>query len=187
MNSNYRVKYKNGSFEVEIESSDKSYVDSKLAEFIAMEESERNQNGKQVSNSKQTKRKGTKATAQNSGVPDSKDNVDVAKIVAAINDDDEYDKIEEHILNKSGQLPRIIMCLYHAESADQSPITTGSIQTITDQLGIKITNANAAKTIKNNLKYFVADSVRKKGAIMKYKLNRKGNDAFQKLLNGERV
>lgn len=107
--------------------------------------------------------------------------------VSAINDDDDHDKIEENILNKSGQLPRIIMCLYFAKNVFGSPLTTGDIQTITDQLGIKIGSANAANTIKGNLKYFTADAVRKKGAVIKYKLNRKGNEAYNKILNGEKV
>jgi hypothetical protein len=186
MDSNYRVRYKNGDFEIEVESSDKNYVDAKIIELIAKELSGVSTKKNQEKKSTHPKKNSIKKTKINAS-ENTEEPVDITAIVSAINDDDDHEKIEEQILNKSGQLPRIIMSLYFAQEVLNSPITTGDIQTITDQLGIKIGSANAANTIKGNLKFFTADTVRKKGAVIKYKLNRKGIDAYKKILNGEKI
>lgn len=181
--SHYRVKYKTGDLEVEVESTDKAYVDSKLAELLTISE------GTPAKKAAARKRR-RKATGRSSSLDNDRNStsIDFPAIVEAINDSDEHDSIDKHILSKSAQLPRIIMCLDFAATALDSPyLTTGHIQTITDQLGVKIKSQNAAKTIKNNQKYFTADSVRKTGAIIKYKLNRKGQAAYKALLKGEKL
>jgi len=187
MENIYRVSYKIGSFEIEVESSDKEYVDSKLRELLARggdKAIQIEQRDKKVVRPENMTPKKSGETSDRTEVEGS---IDIAAIVSAINDNDDHEKIEINILNKSGQLPRIIMCLYFAEDVYGAPITTGDIHSITDQLGIKISAANAGTTIKNHQKYFAADTVRKKGAVIKYKLNRKGNEAYKKLLNGENI
>ena len=186
MEKYYRVKYRNGGLEIEIESSDQQYVDNKFKELIGKEVSASRSKNNQTK--PKVKKKAHQKIKENTS-NDSSDNteIDITGIVSAINDDDSHTMIEENILNKSGQLPRIIMCLHFADDLLAQTLTTGDIQTITDQLGIKISNTNAANTIKANLKYFSADSVRKKGSVVRYKLNRKGKDAYQKLLNSEKI
>jgi hypothetical protein len=180
---NYRIKYKKGDFELEIESTEKSYVDEKLQEMLKSTLAPK----PKVDRKKQSKKKGTTSSSQGEGIQDGRPQVDIPAIIEAINDDDEHDKIEEQILNKSAILPRVLMCLQFSQETVNEPLTTGDIQTITDQLGIKVSSANAGTAIKKNLKYFTTDSVRKKGAIMKYKLNRKGLQAYQKALDGEKI
>ena len=176
--SNYRVKYKKGDLEIEVESTEKSYVDGKLAELLSTK-------SESTKPAPRTNRRRTKTKEDPAGKDTNQ--VDVAAIVDAINDSDDHAEIDKYILSKVGQLPRIIMCLHFAaETLDSPTLTTGNIQTITDQLGIKIGAANAGATIKNNQKYFTAGSVRKKGAIMKYKLNRKGQAAYNSILKGEK-
>jgi len=182
--SNYRVKYRNGELEIEVESTDKAYVDKKLAELLES----RSEPAKQTPEKKPPHRKSAGKSKSSGSTPESSTHVDVPAIVEAINDSDDHDAIDKHILSKSGQLPRIIMCLEFAASTLDSPyLTTGNIQTITDQLGTKIKSQNAATTIKSNQKYFTADSVRKTGAIIRYKLNRKGLTAYKTLLKGEKL
>ncbi len=189
MTNNYRVKYKNGDFEVEIESSDKGYVDSKLAELIAAEVV--SSTSPSASSKKQKsliKKRAVKATNTEESDIAEHSKVDIAKLVGHINDADNHDDIAKHILGKSAQLPKILMCLYFAMENLESPnLTTGNIETITDQLGIKMKCANAVTTIKKNQKYFAQDTVRKMGAIMKYKLNRKGKDAYLKVVTGDKI
>lgn len=175
--SNYRVKYKKGEVEIEVESTDKAYVDKKLTELLSSSEEPR-----KPTPSKRSKT--NKANDSGGGTGQ----VDVPAVVDAINDFDDHEKIEEHILKKPGQLPRIIMCLKFAASTLDSPLlTTGDIETITDQLGVKLFSRNAASAIKKNQKYFTLDSVRKPGAIVKYKLNRKGETAYETLLKGKKL
>ncbi|HFD31767.1 MAG TPA: hypothetical protein ENJ28_03500 [Gammaproteobacteria bacterium] len=182
--SNYRIRYRKGDFELEVESTEKQYVDSKFKELL---------NAKPDSAAQAPKKKtARKKPASNSKQNDSKQGgsgqIDIPAVIEAINDSDDHEAIDENILSKSGQLPRIIMCLKFAESTLDSPyLTTGHIQTITDQLGIKIKSQNAATTIKSNQKYFTADAVRKAGTIIKYKLNRKGLTAYNNLLKGEKI
>lgn len=177
--SNYRVKYRDGNLEIEVESTDKAYVDKKLAELLSL----------QVKPAKQPRRKSAnRRQSTNDSTEEDSSQVDVVAIVAAINESDEHDAINNHILSKSAQLPRIIMCLKFASTTLDSPLlTSGDIETITDQLGIKIKSQNAGTAIKNNQKYFTPSSVRKRGAIMKYKLNRKGDTAYKNLLKGEKL
>lgn len=180
--SNYRVKYKKGDLEIEVESTDKNYVDGKVAELLAADKVA----PKKVA-AKRPRRKAT-TKSDSSDSPQDAAGVDVPAIVEAINDSDEHDDIDKNILSKSAQLPRIIMCLHFAESVLDSPnLTSGDIQTITDQLSVKIKSQNAGTTIKKNQKYFTADSVRKRGAIIKHKLNRKGKAAYNTLLKGEKL
>ena len=177
--SNYRVKYRDGNFEIEVESTEKAYVDDKLAELLSSQTKPAKPPQRRSPNRRQS---ASNSTDEDSG------QVDVAAIVEAISDSDDYDAIDTHILSKVGQLARIIMCLKFASTTLESPqLTTGNIELITDQLGIKITPQNAGKVIKRNLKYFTASSVRRQGAIIKYKLNRKGLDAYDKLLKGEKL
>lgn len=182
--SNYRIKYKKGDFEIEIESTEKNYVDEKIKEML---EASPKQEVKSIKK-KAVKKSPGSSSQRSKGDSDSEPQINIPAIVEAINDYDDHEAVDKHILSKSAQLPRIIMCLKFADEALDSPyLTTGNIQTITDQLGVKIKSQNAATTIKSNQKYFTADSVRKVGAIVRYKLNRKGITAFDKLLKGEKL
>ena len=180
MTNNYRVRYRNGDLEIEVESADKAYVDSKLSELLE----------KDVKPAIKTKTK-TKSIKPKTRKPvnnEEENSVDVPTLVDAINESDKHENIEKNILNKPSQINRIILCLYYAsEVLDPPCLTTGDIEKITNQLGVKLSSQNAAKTIKANQKYFTADQVRKVGAIIKYKLNRKGISAYGHILNGEKL
>lgn len=163
----YRIKYKSGNLEIELESDDKEFVEAKFKELVAKPSPNIPPPRGQAAND------------------DSADNdFDVNAIVNAINESERYKTIEEKILNKSNVLNRILLVLYFINQIYPAlAISTGGIQSVTDQLGVRISSANAATTIKNDSKYFAADTVRKKGAIVKYKINKKGIDEFEKLLS----
>jgi hypothetical protein len=166
MTDNYRIKYKSGEFEVEVESTDKSVV-----------------LPSKVQPSKKTpalKKKPTSSTVTSN----KETGVDIVKIINSINESEQHDIIKENILNKVKNLNKILLVFYFTNEAhgNNTYITTGNVEKITDQLGIKIEKTNIGKNIKKNLKYFSTENVRKKGVITKYKLNRKGIEEFKQII-----
>lgn len=73
--------------------------------------------------------------------------IDVAGIVEKIQDSENFTDIEKNILDKSDQLPRILLAGQFAHEHGQNSFTTGDIEGITDQLGMKIIQTNASKCI----------------------------------------
>ena len=183
MSNSYRVRYKVGDFEIEIESSDKEYVESKLKELL----------NKKLLEAVKTRRRETeelpprgKAKKKQAPKKEEEAKLDIPGFVDHIKELDDYLILEEKVLNQNQQLPKILMCLYYAKDFFDSPfLTTGQIETITDQFGAKIKKGNVGAKIKKEKKYFTADRVRKKGAIMQYKLTRPGLQEFQKYLKEE--
>lgn len=177
MGTVYRVRYRKADFEIEIESSDKAFVDSKLSEFVRRETppSGKQTRGRGANRERDRGKKGDESSVSNS-------TVNIPDIVDSIKNSEDHSLLDSNVLKKPSQLPRILMCLYYVKDNEDPYLTTGQIETITDQLGVKIKSQNAANTIKRNLSYFSADRVRKTGAIVRYKLNRKGIEEFKKIL-----
>ena len=114
--------------------------------------------------------------------------VQIPQIVSAIKDADDYDEIEKNILNKSAQLPRVLLCLhYAAQVSGPDALTTGQIAYIAHQLDVGIKAPNVNKTIRKNSKYFASDAARRPGAKVPYRLNRRGKDAYAKAVKGEKL
>ena len=75
------------------------------------------------------------------------------------------------------------MCMYYAAEQFSDPyLTTGEMEAVTDQLGVRIDSSNAAKVLKKNSTYVTTDTMRKPGTIVGYKLNRSGVKHFENLL-----
>jgi hypothetical protein len=180
MGNNFRIRIKTGDHEIEIESSDKEYVDSKLKELAAQFASA---SPKRPPFTPRRKPKEAKETTGSSNGP----GLDVPGFVAQIKDSDDYSDLEQNIIDKPAMLPKLLMCMHFAKELSDDPyLTTGQIQAITDQLGIKIHMANVGKAIKSNQKHFTAKTARKRGQAVPYKLNRNGEAAFQRFLKGEK-
>ena len=181
MADNYRIKYKSGDFEVEVESTDKAFVESKLNELIKETPSTKTRAPKKTTTSKKTA-----STPQAARETDNDESgVDIMAIVNAINDADNHDQIDEKILKKANQMNRILLVFYFVNELydNNTTITTGAIVKITDQLGVKIKAPNVANKVKANAKFFAADAVRKKGTASKYKINRKGLEEYERVLS----
>jgi hypothetical protein len=179
------VRYRSGDFEIEVSSPDKAFVDAKLAELLKKPApAERERTLEERKPTRKPSRSSTKAPAPSSTGRE----LDVPALVERINEADNHAQLEAHVLNKRDALPRVMLCL-HEVRKDSSPyLSTGDIEKITNQLGVRIFSENAARAIRQNLKYFTADSVRGgRGAKPKYKLNRQGIAAFEKLLKGEQL
>lgn len=129
----------------------------------------------------QTKRQATKQT----GKVDSKDKPDLAKIVNLVKDCDEAEAIETQILDRSGQVNRVLLPLYivHTHMGNAIGLTSGDVNKITTDLGIPIGQANASTTLsKTASKYVIGDATRKKGQTVRYKLSRRGAQYVKSIL-----
>jgi len=185
MAGNYRIRVKKGDLEVEVESTDKSYVDSRLKELLsdAQAVSAPQKPPSTKKQSPQVKRKKQNSNKNKSSQNEQVTGIDIPGIVAHLKDSDDYAQIEAKILDKRDVLNRIMMCMYYAVEFSGDPfLTTGQVEAITNELGVKVGMANAANKIRDNQKYFTGKTVRKKGQPVPYKLNRQGKNAFKAIL-----
>ena len=113
--------------------------------------------------------------------------IDLAAIVNTINDCDEADLIERIVLDESDVVNRILMCLYINEKyfGSKPPMTTGDISKILKQLGVPVATANVSIAISRKANsYVMYDGVRTKGSVIRYSINRRGFQYFERLLSG---
>ncbi len=108
----------------------------------------------------------------------------IVTIVKKIKDCDEADKIEAEILDKTAQSGRVLLPFFICHKYfPQQTLTTGDIEKITSELGVKVKTSNVSTAITKSLqKYLDGSSTRKKGRAVSYKLNRKGAKYFESLL-----
>lgn len=119
------------------------------------------------------------ATAENSK--------DLALSIAnKISDCQESEEIKTNILDKKGAEARVLLCFYIAyKYFEHAWLTSGDIETITAELGVKITTGNASNKIKGLRIYLESGSVRRMGAPTSYRLNRNGEKRMREILNGK--
>lgn len=111
----------------------------------------------------------------------------ILEIVNKIKNSDEADAIETNVLDKSAVAGRILLPFFICSKYFPTQrLTSGDVEKITSELGVKIKTSNVSKAITNSLlKYLDGDSTRKKGKAVSYKLNRKGVKYFESLLAGD--
>jgi hypothetical protein len=115
------------------------------------------------------------------------DSVDLAAIIETIKNCDQAEKIETQVLDKPGQVNRILLPLFivHEHMDNAYSMTSGDISQITTDLGIPVQQPNASRTLSGTAsKYVIGDKVRKKGQAVRYKLSRRGVQYFKKVLSG---
>ena len=180
MVSSYRVRIKRGKEEIEVESTDKKYVDGKIEEFLA-------QSRKVTPRIKSQPGKGREGKS-NLAERASKDHqIDISALVEYIKDSESYPKVEENIIDKRPMVPKIMMCMHFAKEFSDDPyLTTGQVEAITNELDVKIHISNVSKAIRKNRRYFSGKRSRKRGQRVPYKLTRIGETAFEKYLKGEK-
>ena len=114
------------------------------------------------------------------------DEIDIARIVACIRDCDAAESIEVRILDQRDAMNRVLLPLYiqYKFFNPNIGLTSGNVQKITDQLGVKVEISSASKILSGRAKSYVSgDSVRKKGSPVRYKLTRRGVIYFEELIN----
>ena len=186
MTEQYRVRFRRGDYEVEVESSDRAFVDEKLAELVAHrlgDNPTRTLKGSAKRKKRTSKPPGQRKKASGRT---SRPDKELVELVHHIQDHKDFDKLDKAILSKPGQLPRILMCLYYgAEHFDDPHFTTGELEAVTNQLGVRILKGNIGKTLKQHPTYVTMDSIRKQGTVIGYKINRNGSTYFESLLKDE--
>lgn len=113
------------------------------------------------------------------------DKPDLAKIVNLVKDCDEAEVIETQVLDRSGQVNRVLLPLYivHEHMSNAIGLTSGDVKRITTDLGIPIGTANASTTLsKTASKYVIGDATRRRGQPVRYKLSRRGLKYFKSIL-----
>jgi hypothetical protein len=118
---------------------------------------------------------------------DENETPDIAAIVTHIKDCDEAERIEARVLDRKDMLNRVLLCLWivHHNVSPKIGLTSGDIEKITDQLGVKVGISNASTILSGRAKAFVSgDTVRKQGGAVRYKLNRRGVQQFESVLAG---
>ncbi len=110
-------------------------------------------------------------------------------IVNKIKDCDEFEKIEKEILDKKSIPGRVLLPFYICyKYFPQQGLTTGDVEKITEQLGVRVRTPNVSNAVTGPLwKYLAGDSSRRRGKVVVYKLNRKGAKYFESLLNPETI
>ena len=199
----YRVWCRHGKLEIEIESTDKAYVDRKVAEFTASlpkaavkatkgkstkpkglskkSAPKKPKKGKKKRDAaakkapkKKVKKSATKKAAKKAPAKKAAKKVDLA---AAIRGAKNFTDIKTNILGKSRQLPRVLVCLSFASEATAADVTAA-----TKKLGSEIIPNNVAKVIRQQGKGLVSSN--KSGAVTAYALTAKGKKHVDGLLKG---
>ena len=135
-----------------------------------------------------SKRKSPKKKAVAKSVAESpEDNsVDLMRIIEVIRNCDEAEAIEANVLDKTGQVNRILLPLYvvHEHLDNAFALSSGEISRITTDLGVPVQTPNASRTLSGTAsKYVIGDSVRKKGQTVRYKLSRRGVQYLSEVLS----
>ncbi len=109
------------------------------------------------------------------------------KIINKIGDCDESDDIQSNVLDKRDREGRVLLCMYVSyKYFDNAWLTTGDIEKITSDLGVKIDISNVTKALKALRLYTEHSSVPKKGQSTPYRLNRKGIKRFEEIIHGKK-
>ncbi len=112
---------------------------------------------------------------------------DLSTIIQIIKDCNEAENIETTVLDKIGQVNRILLPLFivHKYMDNAYGLTSGEVSQITTQLGIPVQTPNASKTLSETAsKYVIGNKVRKQGQPVRYKLSRRGVQYFKDVLDG---
>ncbi len=186
MNS-YRVHYKKGDIEIEVESTDKGYVDQMLQKFLPPQASQTLQR-KPPERKPKPLRTGHRQTRDKEAAPNEQETtIDYAAVANAVHESDKTEDIQKNVLDKRDSLGRILTAFHFAHETGNEHLTTGDIEKITDQLRVKISKSNVSHCMATNRRYFSAGTTRRRGAKVPYKLNRQGELAYKRCLAGQKV
>jgi hypothetical protein len=108
------------------------------------------------------------------------------KIVNMIGDCDESVVIQTNVLDKRSSERKILLCFYISHKYFGNEwLTTGDVEKITAELGVKIDRRNASNYLKTLHSYLESGAARKRGQPTPYRLNRKGIKYFEEIIHGK--
>ena len=111
---------------------------------------------------------------------------DIALAIAnKTTDCDESTDIQTKVLDGRSVDAKVLMCFYISHKYfGNAWLTSGDVQRITAELGVKIAVGNASNALKKLRTYLETGKVRKKGSPTPCRLNRSGVKRFEEILNG---
>ncbi len=139
-----------------------------------------------ISHKRPPKKASRKRAAANS--ESASDTLDLTQIVNEVKGCDEAEDIETKILDKSSQVDRTLLPLYivHEYFDNAHGLSSGDINKVTTELSVPVSQPNASKTLSGTAsKYVIGDTARKKGATVRYKLNRRGVKYLKSVISGD--
>ena len=186
MSTEYRVRYKKGDTEIEIQSGEKEYVNSMFDKLMTM--ISRHHELPAIVRRTTSQRSRPKVQSGNAGSDATQDTtVDAADIANKVNEADNHTKIVQHILNKPKRLPKVLLAFHFAHECGFDQLTSGDVEKITDELGVKVEHTSASHCISDNRRFFSAGAARRRGAKIRYKLNHQGEQTYKKVLDTGKV
>jgi hypothetical protein len=127
-----------------------------------------------------------KAPAERKSSSDT-DQPNLAEIINLVKNCDEAEAIGTQVLDRTGQVNRILLPLYivHEYQDNAFALSSGDINKITTDLGIPMQTPNVSGTLSGSAsRYVMGDKVRKRGRATRYKLSRGGVKYFKTVLKG---
>jgi hypothetical protein len=109
----------------------------------------------------------------------------IIQVINKVKNCKESDSIEKNILDKNSAAGKILLPFYICSKYFPTlSLTTGDVEKITAELGVRIDISNVGKAIRKSLlKYLDSNTTRTHGVPTNYKINRKGIKYFEGLLN----
>ena len=97
----------------------------------------------------------------------------------------ESESIQTKVLDGRSVDAKVLMCFYISHKHfGNAWLTSGDIQRITSELGVKVAVGNASNAMKKLRTYLETGKVRKKGSPTPCRLNRGGVKRFEEIING---
>lgn len=112
------------------------------------------------------------------------DDMDLA-MANSITNCEEAELIQNKVLDSRNLEARILLCFFISDKYfGNAWLTSGNIERITSELGVKVSSANASTKLKSLRAYLESGKVRKNGLPTPYRLNRSGQKRFENILHG---
>ncbi len=184
MTVKYRVRIRTADAEVEVEAESLDEIEAAIGEVRSRSFFG---GGSRTDAGSKARSRQTQETEPTGGSASTK-RPDLVEIVNSIKEADEFDVVDRVVLSQRAELPRVLMCGYYALKSTRNPhLTTSDVETITNELGVRIKAQNASRSFTTKARmFFTADRVRRKGVPVRYKLNRAGELAFSRMLEAGR-
>jgi hypothetical protein len=132
------------------------------------------------------RRPAKRAAAPNAGA-DQEDAPDLNEIVNLVKNCEEAEAIEGNVLDRASQVDRVLLPLYivHEHMGNRFGLTSGEVSKITTELGVRVTQPNASRTLADTAsRYVMGDKARRKGQPVRYRLSRRGLHYIKSVIGG---
>lgn len=113
---------------------------------------------------------------------------DLAELVNAIKESDEFEAFDQHIFKRRRQLERVLLPMYVLGKTSGSTVglTSGEISRVCAELGLRMSQPNAAGVLSGaGARFVIGNRTRVKGQAVRYRLSRPGTQYIESVLRGQ--